>query len=459
MTPSDELDAFCDQLRRRHVEGPLPTAKRTAYLMRLLTTTRRHNDAQALLDDVRLWGTKMQSAKPFELAIGNITRRVLHMIREEAQQELDKSADIQPDHISEHTGKSKRQGLLSKALQHPGVSAVRAVSLHNLLDQPLPFFASSSTPSALSDSLAAAGRQSNGRSEPQTPTITEGKEFSPEVPAEPGKKRKGSRGVWQGKNAVIEQLNELIDELDEIALNIAQQAVEHIHANEVILTQGMSETTLLFLKEAAKKRSFQVIVAEGAPGYGGHRMAAELARAGLHTTAIADSAIFALMARVNKVILGARALLANGGIMSDVGSHVVALAAKRHAVPLVVLVGLYKLSPLFPHDPIVTFNDFKSSADVIDYEVLAEPLHGADGRLPALQEEEDESPASRPAADLSAYVHAPNPAFDYVPPELISLFVTDTGGYTPSYVYRLLAEYFTREDYGLSKELLDALIR
>lgn len=79
------------------------------------------------------------------------------------------------------------------------------------------------TPSALSDSLAAAGRQSNGRSEPQTPTITEGKEFSPEVPAEPGKKRKGSRGVWQGKNAVIEQLNELIDELDEIALNIAQQ--------------------------------------------------------------------------------------------------------------------------------------------------------------------------------------------------------------------------------------------
>ena len=30
-------------------------------------------------------------------------------------------------------------------------------------------------------------------------------------------------------------------------------------------------------------------------------MAVELARAGLHTTAIADSAIFALMARVNKV--------------------------------------------------------------------------------------------------------------------------------------------------------------
>lgn len=55
------------------------------------------------------------------------------------------------------------------------------------------------------------------------------------------------------------------------------------------------------------------------------------------------------------------------------------------------------------------------------------------------------------------YVHVPNPTLDYVPPELISLFITDTGGHTPSYVYRLLAEYYTREDYGLSKELLDSL--
>ena len=36
------------------------------------------------------------------------------------------------------------------------------------------------------------------------------------------------------------------------------QAGDHIHANEVILTFGMSNTTLLFLKEAVKKRNFQV---------------------------------------------------------------------------------------------------------------------------------------------------------------------------------------------------------
>ncbi len=57
--------------------------------------------------------------------------------------------------------------------------------------------------------------------------------------------------------------------------------------------------------------------------------------------------------------MGANALLANGGVMAAVGSHLVAMAAKHHAVPFIVLAGLHKLSPLFPHDPSVTFNDFK----------------------------------------------------------------------------------------------------
>lgn len=40
----------------------------------------------------------------------------------------------------------------------------------------------------------------------------------------------------------------------------------------------------------------------------------------------------------------------------------VALAAKRHSVPFVVLVGLHKLSPLFPHDPDVTYNGERTCA-------------------------------------------------------------------------------------------------
>jgi translation initiation factor eIF-2B subunit beta len=56
------------------------------------------------------------------------------------------------------------------------------------------------------------------------------------------------------------------------------------------------------------------------------------------------------------VLVGAHAVLANGGVIAPAGVHLVALAAQRHSIPFVVLVGLHKLSPLFPHDPEVVFN-------------------------------------------------------------------------------------------------------
>ena len=54
--------------------------------------------------------------------------------------------------------------------------------------------------------------------------------------------------------------------------------------------------------------------------------------------------------------MGAHSVLANGGVNAQVGMHLVALAAKRHSIPFVVLVGLHKLSPLFPHNPDLAFN-------------------------------------------------------------------------------------------------------
>ena len=51
------------------------------------------------------------------------------------------------------------------------------------------------------------------------------------------------------------------------ASNIAAQALEHIHANEVIMTAGHSKTVEAFLKGAARKRKFEVIVSEAAPSF------------------------------------------------------------------------------------------------------------------------------------------------------------------------------------------------
>jgi len=97
----------------------------------------------------------------------------------------------------------------------------------------------------------------------------------------------------------------------------------------VILTYGRSQTVESFLKAAAKKRKFSVIVCEAAPSFGGHKMAKNLADEGINTTVINDSAIFAIMARVNQVILPAHAVLVNGGAICSSGTHLVALAAKQ----------------------------------------------------------------------------------------------------------------------------------
>jgi hypothetical protein len=77
-----------------------------------------------------------------ELAVGNMVRRVLHMVREECQREAELSQGQQQTPFSQAVQAEEEQedpkgpGLLSKMLRQPGILAVRTVSLHNLLDQP-----------------------------------------------------------------------------------------------------------------------------------------------------------------------------------------------------------------------------------------------------------------------------------------------------------------------------------
>ena len=58
-----------------------------------------------------------------------------------------------------------------------------------------------------------------------------------------------------------------------------------------------------FLKAAAKRRKFEVFIAESAPSFSGHVMAHRLATAAdpIAVTVISDAAIYAVMSRVHKV--------------------------------------------------------------------------------------------------------------------------------------------------------------
>ena len=51
---------------------------------------------------------------------------------------------------------------------------------------------------------------------------------------------------------------------------------------------------------------------------------------------------------------------------------------------------------------------------------------------------------------LAKVVGTVTPAFEYVPPDLVTLFISNISGHAPSYVYRLLAEFYHPKDYDLT---------
>ncbi|CAG9325694.1 unnamed protein product [Blepharisma stoltei] len=342
------FDNFIRFLKRDESGGTSEISEKTAKFVLSLIKEHKFNkeeDVRSLIRLLTRFGRKLVQFKPLEIALVNIVRRALHIIREECS--------------------------------------------HIKLD---------------TSPLQLKQRRSTLK------TLIKGTDSTQE-----------SAGLKEMKKRILQDVQELLDELEAHMERIAEQATQHIHSNEVILTFGKSKTVENFLSHVRGNRKFEVLVAEAAPGLQGQLMCKTLAEHGIDTTLIADNSVFALMSRVNKVIIGTDALMANGGLITKSGCYGVCLAAQAHSVPILVTCGLYKLSPLYPFDQ-DTFNDSLSPALV----------------------------SCLPGAEESKYLTISVPAFDYIPPDLISLYITDVGGHNPSYLYRLLSEYYSPEDYDLN---------
>jgi translation initiation factor eIF-2B subunit beta len=126
-------------------------------------------------------------------------------------------------------------------------------------------------------------------------------------------------------------------------------------------------------------------------------MARSLSSAGISTFLVPDSSIYAIMSRVNKLILGAHAILANGGMFATTGTLIAATAAHAHSTPVVVCAGQFKLTPSW--NPFHEYGavDFGDPNPVLGFE------HG----------------------DLVNKVDVMNPHFDYVRPEQIDVYITN----------------------------------
>ncbi|MCQ4365195.1 S-methyl-5-thioribose-1-phosphate isomerase [Mycobacterium gordonae] len=149
-----------------------------------------------------------------------------------------------------------------------------------------------------------------------------------------------------------------------------------------------------------------VLVDETRPLLQGSRLTAwELAQAGVPYRVQPDGAAAAAMARglVDCVLVGADRIAANGDVANKIGTYGLAIAARHHHVPLVVV------APSSTID-----KSLASGADIAIEERAPEELRSYAGVT-----------ITPPGADVF------NPAFDVTPAELITAVVTEHGRLSP----------------------------
>ena len=404
------------------------------------------------MGDVQYAGQKLRAAQPKELAIGNVIRRVLGLIRDEAEE--DREGKVSGHSESAPEGRSwpiggeatsSQFGLVSSGLHRYGPLRQDGAEIGPTMDlnganqqSSVPTRQPSSpnavTPPAVNSILSLlyhpVSTQTASTGTPGNPSL--GGQYSPSTQA-----LANLDTAKDLRAEVVEGIEELLDEIRQADDQIAGYALEHIHPSEIILTNSSSKTIQRFLLKAAARRKFTVIQVEAYPNnheenyevaIGQLRANAKpseqftkpLTAAGVTVILIPDSAVFALMARVNKVILDAHLVLANGSLVASSGARLIAGAARVYLTPVIVLSGVYKISPAHPFDPDALLESGGPS-EIIPYE---------DG-------------------DFRNEIEVHNPLFDFLPADLVDLYVTNLGGYAPSSLFRVVGDHYRTEDLDL----------
>merc|ERR1712106_33880 len=126
------------------------------------------------------------------------------------------------------------------------------------------------------------------------------------------------------------------------------------------------------------------------------------------------------MARVNKVIVGTTAIMADGSLVAIAGTQTLALAAAHYSVPVLVLGATYKLSP-----------KFLPSSEVLSASLPQSPTQ----LLDTLVTEKN--------------VKCFNPTFCLVQANLVTSIISNVSGYSPSFVLRQVNDLYHQGDRDL----------
>ncbi|WZH43860.1 Translation initiation factor eif-2b subunit beta [Fusarium acuminatum] len=388
------VESLVSLLKRRQIKGSEPCAVATAHILLQVVARSKWFNVDSLIDNVSRIGRRLVEAQPKELVIANIVRRVLGLIRDEAAEDRNEGASETP---------SDAQITPTDAVPNPDALAHQwPPSTYGKQDSAGDYITNMTTPGELAPSSQGSPLGLSGTSTPSW--------------------KAPSAQVHALRSEVIDGIEEIKDEISQVDDQIASLAEVQIHPGDYVLVHQPSPTVERFILRAALKRRFTVLIATEPPKkhtpevqHAGFRK--KLQSAGISVINIMNGGLMAYMSRVDKVILGARAIVANGGVVADAGAAAVARAAKEQGNAVIVLSGVYKLSPENPfnEDALIEWGD---SASFVNF---------ADGHM-------------------VNSVEVRTAITELVPPELIDTYITNLGTHSRDHLSSLIADHYKQED-------------
>ncbi|KAI1632981.1 initiation factor 2 subunit family protein [Biscogniauxia mediterranea] len=397
------VELLISLLKRRQIKGSEPCAIATAHILLQVVAKDKWNDVDQLLGRVQLIGRKLVAAQPRELVIGNIVRRVLGLIRDEAEEDRNDGNDGQSDVASEIPppvtsvasgggGDSPSKPMRPPILANLGTFA-RTQSMFNLL----------------SDPDTAPVVWSNG----STPRLGSGAS-TPLAHAQ-------STNLYSFRSEVIDGIEEIMDEIKQVDEQIQAYSDITVHPGDYILVHQPSRTVQKFLARAASKRRFTVFLTvdpcaslASEDPYASFRKS--MASGGATVISVLNAGLTAYMSRVNKVILGARAITGKGGVIVDAGAATIARAAHEQGRTVIVLGGVYTLSPE---------SHFQEA--LIEWGDPSKYVNFADG-------------------SMVSQVKVKSAVSEFLPGDHVDTYITNLGAHTRDHLHTLIMDHYKEED-------------
>ncbi len=216
------------------------------------------------------------------------------------------------------------------------------------------------------------------------------------------------------KEHVIEASEILIEGSEQAVTRIGEYGSKMIEEGDTVMTHCNSSAALEIIKTAHKQgKKIKVYATETRPLFQGHITSQILSKEGIDVSLICDNAVRFFISKIDKVIVGADAIAANGALINKIGTSLVALAAKEVAIPFIVGAETIKFSPETIVGELIKIEE-RPWSEVINPEIL------------------------RNIGKISVR----NPSFDVTPPEYIDMIVTEKGVIPPQGSIQILEENY-----------------